>query len=760
MKVFRLTLCLIFFGLLSHAQDQFMLYNFAGLPQSTEVNLSSLPNNRWHIGLPVLSTFRGSIYNSGFTYNQLFVRGADDSVRFDLGNAAKAMEDKNQLLLQMNTDWLSFGLRMKRSYIYASISEHVNGQFAYPKGLASLLWNGNGMNMGQPQELGMQLNASHYRSLNLYYARQINPDLTIGLRVRRLYGMENISMKNGSVTLSTDPQTFDLTASSNIDLQASGLDKVDLSRANIMNYFLKKGNNGWGMDLGASYRLKDRWLFSASVVNLGYIRWVDQTHRFTSRNPGASYTFSGVPLSQVIGDTSTINKAFNATLDSLKQSFGLAESRGSYSTTLSPQVFLSSRFMFNEFHYVSLTLQGRNDYGIKTGAVSVGYNVPLTGSLDVGVNYSISNRSYNNLGVGLVSWGANNSFYIMTDNLLGIIRYGNTKSINFRIGINIYGGKVFINDDRDDDLIPDKEDRCPGVAGPTELGGCPDRDGDKIIDIEDDCPDEPGSKGLNGCPDKDGDGIMDKYDVCPDVAGEAAFKGCPDRDHDGIPDSEDRCPIDPGTEQLKGCPDKDNDGIGDSDDACPEQPGPLDNRGCPTDRDNDGVADTEDHCPDQPGDAERKGCPKEDTDQDGLEDADDACVYTPGPKENKGCPVLSDTDQELFRKTATEILFIEPGAELNATSYSPLEELARWLEAHPAALLLVSAHTDSEGPQNEKLTLSKERAEAVRQFLISKSINPLRVSTEYFGGTKPIADNNTPEGRLRNNRVELSVKFK
>lgn len=750
----------MFAGLISQAQDQLMLYNFIGLPQSTEVNLSALPNNRWHVGLPVLSAFRGSIYNSGFTYNQLFVRGADDSVRFNLGNAAQAMEDKNQLLLQMNTDWISFGLRTKRSYIYASITEHVNAQLAYPRGLASLIWNGNAMNMGQPQELGMQLNATHYRSMNLYYARQITPDLTIGVRVRRLYGMENISMRQGSVTLATDPQTFDLKGSSNIDIQASGLDKVDVSRANILNYLLKKGNNGWGLDLGASYRLKNRWLFSASIVDLGYIRWVDQTHRFASRNSSASYTFSGLPLSQVIGDSTTINKAFNATLDSLKQSFGLAESRGTYRTVLSPQIFLSTRFMFNDFHFLSLTMQGRDDYGLKTGAVSLGYNVPLTASLDIGANYSIGSRSKHNIGVGLISYGANNSFYIMTDNLLGAIRYGSAKNINFRIGLNIYGGKVFINDDRDDDLIPDDEDRCPGVAGTPELGGCPDRDGDKIIDIEDDCPDEAGSKALNGCPDKDSDGIMDKYDSCPDVSGEAAFKGCPDRDHDGIPDSEDRCPIDPGTEQLKGCPDKDNDGIGDSDDACPDQPGPLDNRGCPVDRDNDGVPDVDDHCPDQAGDPERKGCPKEDTDQDGLEDADDACVTTPGPKENNGCPVLSDADQELFRKTAADIIFIEPGVELKPTSYSSLEDLARWFEAHPAALLRVSAHTDSEGAASDKLTLSKERAEAVRQFLITKGINPLRVSSEYFGGSKPIADNNTPEGRMRNNRVELTVKFK
>src|SRR5699024_8904616 len=66
-------------------------------------------------------------------------------------------------------------------------------------------------------------------------------------------------------------------------------------------------------------------------------------------------------------------------------------------------------------------------------------------------------------------------------------------SVGFKF--NVGGAK-----DTDGDGIPDKDDRCPEVAGLPEFDGCPDTDGDGIPDIDDECPNEPGPKENNGCP--------------------------------------------------------------------------------------------------------------------------------------------------------------------------------------------------------------------------------------------------------------------
>lgn len=112
--------------------------------------------------------------------------------------------------------------------------------------------------------------------------------------------------------------------------------------------------------------------------------------------------------------------------------------------------------------------------------------------------------------------------------------------------------------DRDGDGVVDSLDRCPDVAGPAALKGCPDRDGDGIADIDDKCPDVKGVAKYDGCPipDTDGDGINDEEDKCPNVPGLARYQGCPipDTDGDGVNDEEDKCPKEAGPASNYGCP--------------------------------------------------------------------------------------------------------------------------------------------------------------------------------------------------------------
>ncbi|MEP7236791.1 MAG: OmpA family protein [Ferruginibacter sp.] len=112
-----------------------------------------------------------------------------------------------------------------------------------------------------------------------------------------------------------------------------------------------------------------------------------------------------------------------------------------------------------------------------------------------------------------------------------------------------------------------------------------DRDGDGVLDAVDRCPDIAGPASLQGCPDRDGDGIADIDDKCPDVFGVARYQGCPipDTDKDGINDELDKCPTVPGIARYQGCPipDTDGDGVNDEEDKCINEKGPASNFGCP-----------------------------------------------------------------------------------------------------------------------------------------------------------------------------------
>lgn len=85
-----------------------------------------------------------------------------------------------------------------------------------------------------------------------------------------------------------------------------------------------------------------------------------------------------------------------------------------------------------------------------------------------------------------------------------------------------------------------------------------------------------------------------------------------------------------------------------------------------------------------------------------------------------------------------------------------LDKMAGLLREFPDTNVLVIGHTDSTGPAEYNMTLSKKRAEAVTgYFTNSQSISPGRFTTNWFGETSPISSNDTPEGRAHNRRVNI-----
>ena len=340
--------------------------------------------------------------------------------------------------------------------------------------------------------------------------------------------------------------------------------------------------------------------------------------------------------------------------------------------------------------------------------------------------------------------------------------------------------------DRDGDGVVDEKDRCPDEPGPITLLGCPDRDGDGIPDIDDRCPDEPGLPVRKGCPpkDSDGDGVLDEDDDCPDVPGKVALKGCPDRDGDNIPDHLDECPDMPGKASAKGCPDADGDGVPDHLDECPNQPGLPEHKGCPfIDTDGDGIPDKEDRCPNQKGPAETQGCP--DSDGDGVPDLDDLCPNEPGlasakgcpdadgdgtpdhldkcPDEkgtNQGCPDIEKEDKEYLAFAAKNVQFETGRSTLKAQSYTTLAKVAEIMNKYPRYHLSIEGHTDNVGDATANQRLSEERAQSCYEYLLSRGVPPLRMMYKGFGKNKPLADNNTAEGREKNRRVEFNMYIK
>jgi outer membrane protein OmpA-like peptidoglycan-associated protein len=103
------------------------------------------------------------------------------------------------------------------------------------------------------------------------------------------------------------------------------------------------------------------------------------------------------------------------------------------------------------------------------------------------------------------------------------------------------------------------------------------------------------------------------------------------------------------------------------------------------------------------------------------------------------------------------IFFDYDSYELKAESFTELDRLYQLLANNPSIAIEITGHTDNQGSDAYNNRLSSQRAQAVRQYLLRKSIAPNRITAFGLGSTTPISSNDSEEGRAKNRRIEVRV---
>ena len=705
---------------------------------------------------------------------------------------------------------LGFGFKTKKDVFFSfGVRTKTEGHISVPKKLLQKVYTFDKTNPADQFKnftfKDLNIKELTYLEYNFGMARKTD-NLQLGIKFKFLSGIAYTKSKIDNLDIKLGDEKWSIDAHGNVYLvlpvtriyeNDKGFELVtsydDLSTKQIR----KPSGHGAAIDFGfSSSFLDDHLTLSASLLDLGFISWRRNVSEvWVSLD---NYSFQNPNLSENTDNVADINDNISDSFSAerIKGMYGVDDKNQKSAVFLSPKVHAGLEYSFPR-DKVSLGLLTNIMFvnGDANPSLTFSSNFRPHRFVEWSLSYDFIKSNLANLGAGInLNLGPLNIFAAIDDVPLkwsdktsdGTRIPRKTSQVRLSTGVNFLFGWNTRRKDDDHDGVKNRRDMCPDtpaeVNGLVDEWGCPkDTDGDGVPDYLDQCENTPeeayGKVGENGCPlDTDGDGVPDYLDKCPNTPVEAFGmideSGCPkDSDGDGVPDYLDKCADTPLSVVLRvdesGCPfDEDQDGVPDYLDKCPgtleSARGMVDENGCATDTDGDGVPDFKDKCPGTPekawGHVDENGCPK-DSDNDGVPDYLDNCPNIAGTTANHGCPEIKASVKKLFQKALNGIQFETGKSKIKSSSFSILNQIVRVLQENKEYKLKIHGHTDSQGKYETNLKLSRDRADAVKNYLIDHGVDYTRLSSDGFGPDQPVADNKTSKGRALNRRVEFIVEF-
>lgn len=454
------------------AQNNTMFW-MKNLPQSTYFNPAKQPACKLFLDLPLLPNFSVNASHSGFTLNDAInpYPTVTDSFIIDLNGIENALNEKNQINSGFEISILNLGFVI-RNDLYASfgINYKAEENFQYPKDLIELR-RFNYREDETPISFNFKQNLNVYREIYIGLSKDFNNGLKIGGRLKLLSGYANISTNQLKIDwyTETDPDSmYDWTFVSDFDIKISEpvnytiqydsagiIESVEFEKYIIKDHISEiifPGNPGFAIDFGVEYNLYDRLIFSASVIDFGFIKWNSNPSILTQKT---TFKFSGLDFANYVGsleeaqtEQSTIfsDIAF-AMLDTLKTVFNPQIESVSYRTNLNTKIFLGTNFIITDYLDLGFLYRAFITNKSLNSGYSFSANTNFLKAWSYSLSYSIMNGKANNIGMGLAYKTGPWQMYLVSDNLsvpFWLVNESdfsdnwlkNTKAFNFAFGLN------------------------------------------------------------------------------------------------------------------------------------------------------------------------------------------------------------------------------------------------------------------------------------------------------------------------------------
>lgn len=428
----------------ANAQSELTLPFMNDVFQSSYINPTVLPEHTFSLGLPGVSSVYGQFITNGFLPKNI-INFKNDTAHIVPDKLLAELGDKNLINASTAVDIFHLRLKVRNGYYWIGVRNNFNLSFQYPKELLSLALEGNAPYIGKSFDFGnLNVDATLYNEYSFGMAKEYN-HWVFGGRISLLQGLSNIQFKPKSLNIQIDSSMYDETMNADAQLNIAGVplnSKGDPNFDNakgidyITNYLTNFQNKGWSLSAGATYKLNDQIKFSASFYDLGFINWKDNVVNY--RVKGQS-SFSGLNLLKSYLNGTDIKA--DTIADYILNSFNRDTIHKAYKTYLKPKFNLSvsySLFRRTTFDFSASGIYNKKIYP----AFTLGLSQGIGRFFNLLATVSYNQKTFKNLGVGMVIKPGPFQFYIIADNIYPAIDPLYTTNANIRVGMNFVFGRV------------------------------------------------------------------------------------------------------------------------------------------------------------------------------------------------------------------------------------------------------------------------------------------------------------------------------
>ncbi len=451
MKKTLVSILFLALGMQAFAQREMTMYHFDGLYQATYVNPVARPVYKASIGLPFFPSFQFGVAHGRYGMSDVF-RKQEGSTVPDYHKLPSLVGNRNPILSNFSYDLLSVQANRLNHSITFHVRTKYDGIFTYPGDLVKIAVEGNAQFENEEADLsGLSVNQSVYQEIALGYARGINEKWRVGGRVKVLFGLANVSTDIDELAYSVD-ENYGWNGRVDGRVNVGGvpgylIQNEDADESDI-DAMVKNALSNWGLglDLGVGYQFNDRLDLSASLVDLGFIRW---------RGAPQNYSLKGEAIVEGVDMLGTFLRDEEVDTeemaDSLLGLFDTASSQNAYTTALHYNLYIGGKYKITPRSSVTGLLNVTGYKGLRS-AFSLGFHHELGRVFQFTITNTSQYGQLINPGFGFTFKPGPFQIFMMADNLKGLTQLPldpttfSTNNVNFRFGINLVFGKLYSED--------------------------------------------------------------------------------------------------------------------------------------------------------------------------------------------------------------------------------------------------------------------------------------------------------------------------